>query len=114
MRVRGEQYGEKGRERVTCKMAGESNDVGTVYRNSRRRLCMGNVDLGCRLRASAIFRSPASLLMEFMRSLLRNGSAKDVSLTGSAEGTCRVTLTRDVVVHTSLQTPFTVTNHCSQ
>ena len=37
---------------------------------------MGNVDLGCRLRASAIFRSPASLLMEFMRSLLRNGSAQ--------------------------------------
>ena len=72
---------------------------------------MGNVDLGCRLRASAIFRSPASLLMEFMRSLLRNGSAKDVSLTGSAEGTCRATLTRDVVIHACLQAPLAVADH---
>ena len=85
------------------------------HRYSRRRACVG-IEERCwtRLRARAIFRSPASLLIEFMRSLLRNGSAKDVSLTGSAEGTCRATLTRDVVIHTSLQTPFTVTNHCSQ
>ena len=47
---------------------------------------MGNVERCCtRLRANAIFRSPASLLIEFMRSLLRNGSAKVVSLTGSAK-----------------------------
>lgn len=38
---------------------------------------MGNVDrCGTRLRASAIFLSPASLLIEFIRSLLRSGSAK--------------------------------------
>ena len=42
---------------------------------------MGNVERCCtRLRANAIFRSPASLLIEFMRSLLRNGSGEDVSL----------------------------------
>ena len=47
------------------------------HRNSRGGVCMGNVDRCCtRLRANANFLSPASLLIEFMRSLLRNGSAQ--------------------------------------
>lgn len=39
---------------------------------------MGNDERCCtRFRANAIFLSPASLLMEFMRSLRRSGSARE-------------------------------------
>ena len=55
----------------------ERGKRGQRHRNSRRRACMGNEErCWTRLRARAIFLSPASLLIEFMRSLRRSGSTE--------------------------------------
>ena len=83
---------------------------GQVHRNSRNRACMGNEErCWTRLRANAIFLSPASLLIEFMRSLRRSGSVESVSL--RARTTTNAVRTRDVVIHACLQTPLAVADH---
>ena len=76
---------------------------------------MGNDDRCCtRLRAKAIFLSPASLLIEFMRSLRRRGSVKVHYEFLFVASHPQMTRTRDMVVHTGLQTPLAVADHCAR
>ena len=64
---------------------------------------MGNDDRCCtRLRAKAIFLSPASLLIEFMRSLRRRGSVKVHYEFLFVASRPQMTRTRDMVVHAGL------------
>ncbi len=76
---------------------------------------MGNDERCCtRFRANAIFLSPASLLMEFMRSLRRSGSAREGgrrSVTRSKDSCAIALRTRDVVVHAGLQAALTIADH---
>ena len=76
---------------------------------------MGNDDRCCtRLRAKAIFLSPASLLIEFMRSLRRRGSVKVHNEYLFVTSRRQMTRTRDMVVHTGLETPLAVADHCAR
>lgn len=74
---------------------------------------MGNDERCCtRFRANAIFLSPASLLMEFMRSLRRSGSAREGRSVTRSKDSCAIAVrTRDVVVHACLQAALTITDH---